>query len=278
MTAGIRSVLITGGTGSFGQAMTKRLLTDTAFIARVCIYSRGEFAQAEMAREINDPRVRYFIGDVRDQERLATACRGCDTIIHAAALKRIEVGQYNPTEMVKTNVLGAINVIEAAFKCGVQKVVALSTDKAWQPISPYGQSKALAETIFLSAYAGGPKFAVCRYGNVWKSRGSVVPHWQSLIKQGRRTVPVTDLRATRFFMSMDEAIDLVLGAVRFAKHGELCIPTLPAFDLATLASAMEATPEVIGLPAWEKLHEGLRDGNTSDIARRMTIEELRNVL
>jgi UDP-N-acetylglucosamine 4,6-dehydratase len=255
--------------------MTKELLKLDGGGGQVCIYSRGEIAQAEMARELNDDRVHYFIGDVRDQERLAMACRGVDTIIHAAALKRIEVGRYNPTEMVKTNVLGAMNVLEAAFKCGVKKVVALSTDKAWQPISPYGQSKALAESIFLNAYAGGPIFSVCRYGNVWKSAGSVVPIWGEYIKR-KLPIPITDPECTRFFMTMDEAINLVLGAVWHAKHGELVIPTLPAYRLGDVATAMGAHERTLtDLPDWEKKHEGMADGNTSDVARRMTIDELR---
>lgn len=271
----MKSVLITGGTGSFGRAFTQRLLKGG--IERIAILSRGEHAQAEMRESVGDPRVRFFVGDVRDRDRLRRAFAGVDCVVHAAALKRIEVGHYNPTEMVETNIGGARNVIEAAIDAGVSKVVALSTDKAWQPISPYGQSKALAETMFRSAYQGGPVFAVTRYGNVWNSQGSVVPKWRDILKVSN-IVPVTDPDATRFFMRMDEAVDLVLDTIRTMKGGELNIPTLPAYRLGDLAEAMGAQMNVIGLPEYEKKHEGMCEGNTSDKARRMTVDELREVL
>ncbi len=272
----MKSVLITGGTGSFGQAFARELLKDAA-IERVAILSRGEHAQAEMSDRFDDDRMRFFIGDVRDRNRLRRAFTGIDTVVHAAALKRIEVGRYNPTEMVDTNIGGARNVIEAAMDAGVQKVVALSTDKAWQPISPYGQSKALAESMFLNAYGGGPIFAVTRYGNVWNSRGSVVPKWCDILKHSD-TVPVTDPNATRFFMRMSEAVELVRRTIETMEGGELAIPTLPAYRVGDLAEAMGAKIRVTGLPDHEKLHEGMCDGNTSDRARRMTVEELREVL
>lgn len=277
------SVLITGGTGSFGQAMTRHLLEMEDGPGRIVIYSRGEHRQAEMrANYLHDKekldKLRFFIGDVRDRDRLRRAFRGVDVVIHAAALKRIEVGRYNPIEMVKTNVGGAINVIEAANDCDVEKVVALSSDKAWQPISPYGQSKALAESILLNAYQGGTIFSVCRYGNVWRSQGSVVPRWQSLLDQGCRSVPVTDPECTRFFMPMSEAINFVIETISEMDGGELRIPTLPAYRLGDLVEAMGAKAEIIGLPDWEKKHEGMADGNTSDIAPRMTVDELRSAL
>lgn len=274
----MNSVLITGGTGSFGRAFTRRLL-ETTDIDRICIFSRGEHAQADMAEQVSDGRVRYFIGDVRDRDRLRRAFADIDVVVHAAALKRIEVGHYCPTEMVQTNVGGAINVIEAAMDAGVGKVVALSSDKAWQPISPYGQSKALAEALFRNAYRSddGPKFAVTRYGNVWCSQGSVVPRWRETLKTSD-AVPVTDPDATRFFMRMEEAIDLVFDTIRTMKGGELNIPTLPAFRLGDLAEAMGAKMKITGMPEWEKKHEGMCDGNTSDKARRMTVQELRGVL
>ena len=272
----MKSVLITGGSGSFGQAFTRQLLK-TDGVEKVAIFSRGEHAQANMADQIRDDRVRYFIGDVRDRDRLRRAFAGIDVVVHAAALKRIEVGYYCPSEMVQTNIGGAVNVIEAAMDAGVKKVVALSTDKAWQPISPYGQSKALAETLFRNAYQGGPVFAVTRYGNVWNSAGSVVPRWREVLRR-TDTVPVTDPEATRFFMRMDEAIDLVLDTIATMKGGELNIPTLPAYRLADLAEAMGAKVHVTGMPEWEKRHEGMCDGNTSDQARRMTVAELREAL
>jgi UDP-N-acetylglucosamine 4,6-dehydratase len=275
------SILITGGTGGFGRAMTRYLLGRqyqlSPGITKVAIYSRGEHAQAQMAEGFDDERLRFFIGDVRDRDRLKRAMHGIDVVIHAAALKRIEVGKYNPTEMVKTNIGGAINVIEAAHDVGVSKVVALSTDKAYQPISPYGQSKALAESLFLNAYRGGPEFCVTRYGNVWKSPGSVVLRWQERLKNGVG-IDVTDPECTRFFMTMDEAVQLVAGAVDWAKQGELVIPKLPAYRLGDLVMAMGHEAEITGLPEWEKRHEGMADGNTSDVARRMTVEELRAAL
>ena len=271
----MKSVLVTGGTGSFGKAFVRRLLTLP--VERIAVLSRGEHAQADMRHAIGDDRVRFFVGDVRDRSRLHRAFAGVDTVVHAAALKRIEVGQYNPFEMVQTNILGAQNVIEAATDAGVQKVVFLSSDKAWQPISPYGQSKALAETMFRNANRNGPKFGVTRYGNVWGSQGSVVPKWREILKT-TDVVPVTDPDATRFFMRMDEAVDLVLDTIETMRGGELNIPTLPAFRMGDLAEAMGARMKVTGLPEWEKKHEGMCDGNTSDTARRMTVQELREVL
>lgn len=269
--------LITGGTGSFGQAFTRRLL-DTNQANRVAILSRGEHAQASMADAFADRRMRFFIGDVRDRARLRRAFEGVDVAIHAAALKRIEVGYYNPSEMIATNIDGAVNVIEAAMDAGVKKVVALSSDKAWQPISPYGQSKALAETLFRNAYQAKTKFAVTRYGNVAFSRGSVMPRWLELKLKGETVVPVTDPDCTRFYMTMAEAVDLVLDTVKTMRGGELNIPTLPAYRLGDLAEAMGMKMRITGLPEWEKTHEGMADGNTSDKARRMTVAELREKL
>ncbi len=271
----MRSVLITGGTGSFGRAFAMHLRhTD---VQRIAILSRGEHAQAAMRDELLVKRMRFFIGDVRDRERLRRAFNGIDVVIHAAALKRIEVGHYNPDEMVKTNILGAINVIEACRDAGVKKCVALSSDKAFQPISPYGQSKALAETLFRSQSGSFTSFAVTRYGNVWRSQGSVVPRWRDILRTAN-AVPVTDPDATRFFMRMDEAVTLVSNTIRDMKGGELVIPTLPAYRLGDLAEAMGAQMKVIGMPEYEKKHEGMCDGNTSDKARRMTVDELREIL
>jgi FlaA1/EpsC-like NDP-sugar epimerase len=272
-----QSVLITGGTGSFGSACVKRLL-NRHDPKRVIVFSRDEHKQARMADEFKDGRLRLFIGDVRDRDRLRRAFDGVDIVVHAAALKRIEVGQYNPGEMVKTNVLGAMNIIEAAQDAGVSKVVALSTDKAWQPISPYGQTKALAESLFLNANntrgANGPIFACTRYGNVAGSNGSVIPKWRAM----NGSVPVTDPDCTRFYMTMDQALDLVLKTIETMKGGELNIPKLPAYRLGDLAYAMDKAIKLTGLPAYEKMHEGMADGNTSDVARRMSVDELRNAL
>lgn len=281
----MKSVLITGGSGAFGNAFTRHLLSLHS-VSKIVILSRGEYKQFQMAQELAplDPhaRLRFMIGDVRDRDRLRRAMHGVDVVVHAAALKRIEVGNYNPVEMTKTNVDGAINVIEASQDAGVKKVVALSSDKAFQPVSPYGTSKALAESIFLAANNitgwDGPRFSVCRYGNVWNSTGSVVPVWRGILATGTDTVPVTDPECTRFFMRMQEAVNLILNTIETMKGGEMNIPTLPAYRLGDLASAMGAKIRITGLPKWEKKHEGMDYGNTSDRARRMTDFELKSEL
>ena len=276
------SYLVTGGTGSFGQAFIKRLL-DLKIADRVCVFSRGEHAQAAMRAALNDdPRLRWFIGDVRDKDRLIRACRGVDTLVHAAALKRIEVGAYDPEEMVKTNVLGAMNVIEAALSNRVKKVVYLSTDKAYQPISPYGQTKALAESLFLAANntqgKTATRFAVTRYGNIWGAAGSVVPKWRALVAEGK-TLQATDLEATRFFMRMDEAVNLVFLAIETMPSLPLIPAALPAYRVGDLVRAFDrGHADVVGLPAWEKLHESMDDGLCSADVRRMTVDELKQEL
>ncbi|MCR4332215.1 MAG: SDR family NAD(P)-dependent oxidoreductase [Sulfuricaulis sp.] len=287
----MKDVLITGGTGSFGRAMVRRLLdgcldnlsTGPRESPRIIVYSRDEIKQANMRAEFGDNKhLRFFLGDVRDLPRLRRAFEGVDVVIHAAALKRIEVGAYNPSEMVKTNVLGAMNVIEAAQDTTVTKVVALSTDKAYQPISPYGCSKAMAEALFLAANNTrgryGPAYAVVRYGNVAGSNGSVIPTWRRVTEPGNNRVYVTDPECTRFWMWQDAAVDLVLETLSTMKGGELVIPELPAYRLGDLAKAMRVEMDVIGLPAHEKMHEGMRDGLTSDQARRLTVDELRSML
>jgi UDP-N-acetylglucosamine 4,6-dehydratase len=279
----MKSILITGGSGFLGRGLVRRCLADHHF-ERVCILSRDEHKHAAMQKQFaDDDRLRFFIGDVRDRGRLRRALEGVQTVVHAAALKRIQTGFYNPTEMVQTNVLGAINVIEAAMDAGVARILAISSDKAWQPCSPYGQTKALAESLFLAANgtggASGPACAVVRYGNVVGSTGSVVPTWREMISQGHKTVPVTDLGCSRFWMHLDEAVALVLRTLQTMKGGELVIPdSLPAFYVGDLAQAMNVDVDEKGLPAWEKLHEGLRDGMTSDIARRMSVREIKEEL
>ena len=239
-------------------------------------------AQAKMAERlaIFHSRLRFFIGDVRDRWRLARGMAGVDTVVHAAALKRIEVGFYNPTEMVRTNVEGAINVVESARDASVAKVVALSTDKAFAPISPYGQSKALAERIFLAANDGhGPRFAVTRYGNVWNSTGSVYPTWRRILAGGATRVPITDPDCTRFFMHMREAVALVSDCIATMRGGETVVPILPAYRLGDLAEAMRANyDEPLGLPEWEKQHESMGSGNSSEHAPRLTVNELRDII
>lgn len=278
-----RSILVTGGTGSFGRAFVQFLL-DSTKTERICVYSRGEHAQAALRDATKgDPRVRYMVGDVRDCARLTRACRGIDTIIHAAALKRIETGAYNPDEMVKTNVLGTMNVIEAAITVGtVRNVVNLSSDKAFQPVSPYGQSKALGESLILAANGlygrGGPKFACTRYGNIWNAQGSVVPKWLALTIAGQ-PCPMTDYDCTRYFMTINQAVQMVWELATTMKGGELIIPDwLPAYRLgdlgAVFANMFKSDIQCTGLPAFEKLHESMSATLCSKDARRMTYEEL----
>ena len=274
-------VLITGGTGFFGKGFVNKLLDDN-LADRICIYSRDEYKQATMRQQFNDdPRLRFFIGDVRDQYRLEQAMHGVDTVVHSAALKRIEVCAYNVLECVATNVLGTENVAKAAIRAGVKKAVLLNTDKATAPTTTYGFSKAMAERIFLGAnhYAGGngTRFASVLYGNIAGSTGSVIPTWRKILETGD-TVPVTDPEATRFWMYAHEAAELVLHALESMKGGEVFTPNLPAYRVGDLALAMGADIRVIGLAENEKVHEEMRPGETSDKARRMTVEQLREEL
>ena len=272
------SVLVTGGTGYFARGFVRAMLNEK-YSNRICIFSRGEYQQAVMRREFcDDPRLRWMIGDVRDRDRLRRAMDGVRLVVHAAALKRIEVGAYNADEMAKTNIDGARNVIAAARDAGVEKVVALSSDKAYQPVSPYGQSKALAESLFLNANndrgANGPIFACVRYGNVAGSTGSIIPTWREILK-ATDTVPVRDPEATRFWMERDEAVELVLRTAETMKGGELAIPELPAYRVADLAEAMGARMNVTGANSYEKRHEAMNDELSSDRARRMSVDEIR---
>lgn len=281
-------ILITGGTGTFGQAMTRQIIESTD--AHVVILSRDELKQHRMLQEFGHTdrdRLHMFLGDVRDLQRLRRAFEGVDAVIHAAALKRIEVGAMNPNEMVKTNVLGTMNVIEAAHDCGVDRVVALSTDKAFQPQSPYGASKALLEAMVLAANntrgRDGPIYSVSRYGNIAGSNGSVIPMWRQMIAAGK-TIQVTDPDCTRFWMDISEATALVWDMLIDMKGGELVIPPhLPAYRVMDLAVAMTdngrlADVEITGLPKWEKKHESMDHGYSSETARRMTVEELKSRL
>lgn len=279
------SILITGGAGFFGRAFTRYLLTYSD-LDRICIYSRGEHTQAAMRDGLSPEdreRLRFFIGDVRDKERLTRAMRGCSYVLHAAALKRIEVGNYAPDEVVKTNVLGTLNAVEAAHDAGIERFLFISSDKAWQPVSPYGQSKALAESLVLNAnnvFGGyGANYSVVRYGNVWCSAGSVVNRWRALIRQGAKSVPVTDPECTRFCMLPEQAIELVADTLFSDISHNLVVPEyLPAFRLGDLADAMGVAADILGLPSWEKKHEGMRDDLTSDKARRLSIADLLDLL
>lgn len=277
------SVLITGGTGTLGRALCKHLLSND-MVRRLCVLSRSEHVQAEVRVQLgDDPRLRMFIGDVRSAGRLERAMQGIDLVIHAAALKRVETARYNVEEAIQTNVDGSLNVVEAARRAGVRRVVGISSDKALAPINVYGQTKALMESLFLSANensgANGPKYAICRYGNVFCSAGSVVPKWVAMIRAGARAVPVSDLRCTRYYMELSEAVELVIGtAAHMSNGGELAIPTLPAYQLGDLVEALGVEAQITGLPKWEKLAEQMTEDGSSETARRLSVDFLREAI
>ena len=254
------SILITGGTGSFGKALIRRLLDDIG-PKRIVIYSRDELKQWEVRQQFgDDPRLRWFIGDVRDLPRLQRAMHQVDYVVHAAALKQVDTGEYNPFEFVKTNVLGSQNVVEAAIDAGVKKVVALSTDKASSPINLYGATKLTADKIFIlgNHYAAAyeTRFAVVRYGNVTGSRGSIIPKFRALHAAGE-SLPITDLRCTRFLITLPEAVQMVLDTFEMMQGGELVVPHIPSHKVTDLAQAIAPGAKMhdIGLRPGEKLHE-----------------------
>jgi len=255
-----KSILITGGTGSFGRAFVRALL-ERHRPARVIVFSRDELKQFEMQQIFAAPAMRYFLGDVRDRDRLMLAMRGVDYVVHAAALKQVPAAEYNPMECVKTNIHGAENVIQAALANGVQKVIALSTDKAANPINLYGATKLAADKLFVAAnnIAGGnpTRFAVVRYGNVVGSRGSVVPFFRKLIAEGARELPITDPRMTRFWISLAQAVDFVFRNFARMQGGEIFVPKIPSVRIVDLAEAMAPglPHKIIGIRPGEKLHE-----------------------
>ena len=255
-----KSILITGGTGSFGKQYVKTILQHDA-PKRVIIYSRDELKQFEMAQIYDDDCMRYFIGDVRDQERLKQAMNGVDYVIHAAALKQVPAAEYNPMECIKTNVHGAENVIQAALHNNVQKVIALSTDKAANPINLYGASKLASDKLFVAAnnIAGDKetRFSVARYGNVVGSRGSVVPYFKKLIAEGSDHLPITDSEMTRFWITLQQGVDFVLKNFERMYGGEIFVPKIPSVRIVDLASAMAPglQQKIIGIRPGEKLHE-----------------------
>ena len=257
-----KTILITGGTGSFGKCFTRYVLTHYE-PKKVIIYSRDEFKQWMMAEEFKEfaEKLRFFIGDVRDGERLRRACEGVDYIIHAAALKQVPACEYNPNEAIKTNIHGAMNVIDAALDSGVHKVVALSTDKAVNPVNLYGGTKLVSDKLFVAAnaYAGVKdiNFSIVRYGNVAGSRGSVIPLFHKLIKEGARELPITDVRMTRFWISLTQGVELVIKALAEATGGETFISRIPSFKITDLAEAMLPGCSIreTGIRPGEKLHE-----------------------
>ncbi len=286
-----KTVLITGGTGSLGKALVKRLLQEK--VKKLIVYSRDEFKQSQMNHE--DPRMRFFLGDVRDLQRLRRAMCDVDYVIHAAALKQVPALEYNPTEAVKTNVNGAINVVEAAIDCKVDKVISISTDKAVNPVNLYGATKLCAEKIFTAAndYAAHKtKFASVRYGNVIGSRGSVIPFFQKLREQNKK-FPITDYRMTRFLITLGQAVELVLYALENAGGGEIYVPRIPSATILDIAKAVweDAEFEEKTIRAGEKLYECLisedevnismvryvNEKGSTDIRGTHLIEDLRGI-
>ncbi|GGL54482.1 UDP-N-acetylglucosamine 4,6-dehydratase (inverting) [Sporolactobacillus putidus] len=265
-----KTVLVTGGTGSFGKKFIKRILNDP--VKKVIVFSRDELKQYEMAQQYTDSRMRFFIGDVRDKERLYRAFDGVDIVVHAAALKQVPACEYNPFEAIKTNIGGAENIIEAAIDRGIEKVIALSTDKACSPINLYGATKLASDKLFVAAnaYVGDKKtrFAIVRYGNVVGSRGSVVPFFQKMRKTGK--VPVTDERMTRFWITLDQGVQFVIDSLGRMQGGELFVPKIPSMKVVDLARAIapECEIEIVGIRPGEKLHESMI---TEDDARH-TVE------
>ena len=256
------SILITGGTGSFGKAFVKEILSHYPRIKRLVVYSRDELKQFEMEQELASSGasgLRFFLGDVRDQSRLERALEGIDTVVHAAALKQVPAAEYNPFEFIKTNILGAQNVVEASLKAGVTRVVALSTDKAAAPINLYGATKLCSDKLFVSANnvrgSRNISFSVVRYGNVMGSRGSVIPFFLSQKKTG--VLPITDPEMTRFNITLEDGVRMVLWALEHAKGGEIFVPKIPSYRVMDLAEAIgpDCEKRVIGIRPGEKIHE-----------------------
>lgn len=252
-------VLVTGGTGSFGKKFTRKALE--LGVKKIIVFSRDELKQYEMKQEFKDERIRFFIGDVRDKDRLNRAFDRVDIVIHAAAMKHVDACEYNPFEAVKTNIHGAQNIIEAAIDCGVEKVIALSTDKACSPVNLYGATKLASDKLFVAAnaYVGEKKtrFSVVRYGNVVGSRGSVVPFFKKIKDTG--VVPVTDERMTRFWITLDQGVQFVLDNLERMHGGEIFVPKIPSMNIMDLAKAIapECKIEIVGIRPGEKLHEAM---------------------
>jgi UDP-N-acetylglucosamine 4,6-dehydratase/5-epimerase len=276
-----RSILITGGTGSFGKAFVKRILSQWK-PARLVIYSRDELKQYEMAQIFSDvehPCLRYFIGDIRDEARLRRALEGIDTVIHAAALKQVPAAEYNPFECIKTNVIGAQNIIEACLDANVRDVVALSTDKAAAPVNLYGATKLCSDKLFVAANnikgARDVRFSVVRYGNVMGSRGSVIPFFMARKDSG--VLPITDERMTRFNISLADGVEMVMWALANAQGGETFVPKIPSYRITDVATAVapEARQDMIGIRPGEKIHEEMitesDSPNTVDLGRYYAI-------
>lgn len=272
-----KTILITGGTGSFGKMFAKTILRDYPGVKKIIIYSRDEYKQFVMQNmpefKPYDEQMRYFIGDVRDKERLLRAFEGVDIVIHAAALKQVPACEYNPFEAIKTNVMGAQNVIDAAIDRGVKRVVALSTDKACAPINLYGATKLCSDKLFVAgnAYCGSKetRFSVVRYGNVAGSRGSVIPFFKRLVTEGAKELPITDMSMTRFWLKLEQAVEMVLEAIENMQGGELYVKKIPSMKMPDLATAIAPNLKIkeVGIRPGEKIHEQM-----------ITKEDARNTL
>jgi UDP-N-acetylglucosamine 4,6-dehydratase len=271
-----KSILITGGTGSFGKTFIKTILERFPHVERVIVFSRDEFKQFEMSNLpefVDNEKLRFFVGDVRDKDRLYRAFDGVDYVVHAAALKQVPSCEYNPFEAVKTNVLGAQNIIDAAIDKRVKKVIALSTDKACAPVNLYGATKLCSDKLFIAGnvYVGwnDTRFSVVRYGNVAGSRGSVIPYFKDLIKNGTKELPITDMRMTRFWLKLEDAVEMVLMAFEKMLGGELFVKKIPSMKITDLAKAMapDLPLKKVGVRPGEKIHEVM-----------ITSEDARNTL
>ncbi len=272
-----KSILVTGGTGSFGKKFISTILQNFPDIERVVVFSRDEFKQFEMSNlpqfQKHQDKLRYFIGDVRDKERLLRAFDGIDIVIHAAALKQVPACEYNPFEAVKTNIIGAQNIIDAAIDRGVKKVVALSTDKACSPINLYGATKLCSDKLFIAGnfYAGSKntKFCVVRYGNVAGSRGSVIPFFKKIIADGAKELPITDVRMTRFWLKLEQAVEMVVEAIETMNGAELYVRKIPSMKITELAKAIapHLPMKEVGIRPGEKIHEMM-----------ISIEDARNTI
>jgi len=279
-----KSILVTGGTGSFGRAFVKSVLQSYPQVNRLVVYSRDELKQFEMAQVYSDrvhKGMRYFIGDIRDESRLRRALEGIDIVVHAAALKQVPAAEYNPFECIKTNVLGAQNLIEACLDSGVSRVVALSTDKAAAPINLYGATKLCSDKLFIAANnikgSRDIRFSVVRYGNVLGSRGSVIPYFLELKHTGTGVLPITDANMTRFNISVQEGVNMVLWAIENAWGGEIFVPKIPSYRVTDVAVAIDPALEqrIVGVRPGEKIHEEMITAsdsfNTVDLGRYFAI-------
>ncbi|PAF54169.1 UDP-N-acetylglucosamine 4,6-dehydratase (inverting) [Helicobacter sp. 13S00482-2] len=264
-------ILITGGTGSFGKKFVQSILTNHN-PKKIIIYSRDELKQYEMAQIFVDKRMRYFIGDVRDKQRLQVALRGVDICIHAAALKHVPIAEYNPMECIKTNIEGASNVVDGCLENGVSSIIALSTDKAANPINLYGATKLCSDKLFVTANnikgSQNSKFGVVRYGNVVGSRGSVIPFFKHLIKQGAKQIPITDERMTRFWITLEDGVRFVLDCLERMQGGEIFVPKIPSMKITDLALALAPNipMKIVGIRPGEKLHEVMIPRDESHLA------------